>query len=479
MKALPSSSKLAMHQAGTSADGSRADLVVGGLALGRWMGQDEENPRTGLPGRGMLMGYAQNRDQEQRNYFSAEIAHFIARYRQNPATSRKTVILFPGGMGSQLARASVPDGIGPPYYFDTIWLDCSVLFGAALLTEMQGDKDLNDHFVIANGCVEFGLMGLRPYAPFLSWCTYNELDWMIFPWDWRRRPASAASFFLNDFLPTFQQSVLDQCGADPLDDVSLIGHSFGGLVVKLILNHGGPQVDQIDRAITIGAPFYGHAAHLHRYFEGDPDLNGLFNHGARRVTSVLSTLRGGYALLPCDPATYNRDALKLGSDPHYPLPLYPCRDKTTDQPVDPYNPGTKNGMVRYPVNYRFQHSELANACAVFREIAATLPATTKQKFYNIRGVQTRGGGTVYETIHSQTWDWIPPNYDPAVGPSPIEDDAVCAGDGVIPAWSARLVSSLPENVRTVHGNIEHGFEHMDLLSMPSIQAELSDIMGLD
>ena len=54
--------------------------------------------------------------------------------------------------------------------------------------------------------------------------------------------------------------------------------------------------------------------------------------------------------------------------------------------------------------------------------------------------------------------------------------SVCAGDGVIPAWSARLISALPQNVRTVRGKIEDGFEHMDLLSLPSIQAELSSIM---
>jgi hypothetical protein len=147
--------------------------------------------------------------------------------------------------------------------------------------------------------------------------------------------------------------------------------------------------------------------------------------------------------------------------------------------VDPYHPGTNGNQVRYPATFGFQKSELAIACAVVREIAAPLPATRNVKFFNIRAVQTEGGVTAYQTIHGQTWSWIPSSYDPGVGPSPIKDDSVCAGDGVIPAWSARLVSTLPENVRTVRGKIEEGFEHMDLLSMPSIQAELSDTMGIN
>jgi len=425
------------------------------------------------------VGYAQNRDQQQLEHFDAEIARFIQRHKKNSTRLRKTLILFPGGMGSQLARASVPDGIGPPYFYDTVWLDCSIVFGAALQLTMAADNDLNKQYVIANGCVEFGLFGLRPYASFISWCAQNELDWMIYPWDWRRRPAGAASFFLGRFLPRFQQAVQNECGADPLDDVTLIGHSFGGMIVKLILNHGGSFVDQIDRAITVGAPFYGHAAHLHRYFEGDPDLNRLYGgaqNGARAITRVLSSFLGAYVLLPCDLATYKRDQQALASDLRYPLPSYPCTDGTTGDSVDPYHPRTNGQLVRYPAGYGFQASELANACSLVREVAAPLRATVNQKLYNVRGVQTEAASTAYQTICGQSWDWIAPTYDPGADTSPIRDESVCAGDGVIPAWSARLISALPQNVRTVRGKIEDGFEHMDLLSLPSIQAELSSIM---
>jgi hypothetical protein len=54
------------------------------------------------------------------------------------------------------------------------------------------------------------------------------------------------------------------------------------------------------------------------------------------------------------------------------------------------------------------------------------------------------------------------------------DEAVCPGDGVIPAWSARLVSTPQANVRTVEGD----FEHMNIMNAEEIQNELANILGL-
>ena len=49
------------------------------------------------------MTYQQERDAEELRYLNDEITHFISRYSSNLSnTNRKTVILFPGGMGSQL-----------------------------------------------------------------------------------------------------------------------------------------------------------------------------------------------------------------------------------------------------------------------------------------------------------------------------------------------------------------------------------------
>ena len=65
------------------------------------------------------------------------------------------------------------------------------------------------------------------------------------------------------------------------------------MIVKLIMNEANPLVDEMHRAVTVATPFYGYAGQLHRYFEGDPELNF---EGRARVTRVLSSLRGGYVL---------------------------------------------------------------------------------------------------------------------------------------------------------------------------------------
>ena len=59
------------------------------------------------------MTYQQERDAEELRYLNDEITHFISRYSSNLSNiNRKTVILFPGGMGSQLLRASTSESDG-------------------------------------------------------------------------------------------------------------------------------------------------------------------------------------------------------------------------------------------------------------------------------------------------------------------------------------------------------------------------------
>jgi pimeloyl-ACP methyl ester carboxylesterase len=426
------------------------------------------------------MSYDTDREFEQGVIHDREITAFIARHALNPHPGpRRTLILFPGGMGSQLGRASTPANAGPPFNYNTAWLDCAILFGSALQLQMAGDEDLNRQYVIANGCVEFGLLDLRPYAPFFQWCSLQGIDWLPFAWDWRQSPERAAKHFLTEFLPKFRSRVQSAAGIDPTADLTLVGHSFGGHVAKLILQSNHPSANRVARAITVGTPFYGHAAHLHRYFAGDVSLNPLPGYGARNVTRTLSSFRGCYLLMPLPGALFARDQVALAADPICKLQDYPCVDATTQAATDPYRPGTSGTRVRYPANFGFQPAQLEPAEQIVMSIAEPLAAPKSQKLYHLRGIQMRDGGTAYETIHGQSWDWIRANFDPGVDPSPITDTSVCPGDGVIPAWSARLVSTPAANIRTLRGDInQDGFEHMDLLSVPSIQAEIGNIMGL-
>jgi pimeloyl-ACP methyl ester carboxylesterase len=394
----------------------------------------------------------------------------------NPSNPhRQTIILFPGGLGSRLMRAdsAYQDGVqGQVFSYDTVWLDCSVLSGDALNLQMQGDIDSENKFIIADGFVHFGLMDIRPYDDFIQWCSDRNLDWFVYGWDWRRRPDHAVQFFLTRFLPTFRQRVQAACGADPLQNCTLIGHSFGGMVVKLIMNDANPLVDQIKRAVTVATPFYGYAGQVHRYFEGEPQLNF---EGTGRVTRVISSLRGGYVLMFLDKDTYDRDRIALAADPDYPLNNYPSVDATNGAIVaDPFNPMTHGKKVRYPKNYGFLSNELAPAKSAYQQVAKPLSAARNQKFFNIRAVQFEDGATVNGTINSVRWDWISKNFKPGTDTSPITDEYVCPGDGVIPAWSARLVSALPANIRTLTGDLEH----MDLMNAEETQNELAGILGL-
>jgi pimeloyl-ACP methyl ester carboxylesterase len=425
------------------------------------------------------MDYVTDRDQEQLAQLNTEISSFISRHkRHSPSGPRKTIILFPGGMGSSLKWAHTPHGV-TPYSYDKIWLDCPIMTGGGHLLKMEGDLDADRHFVIADGCVHFSVfpfIDLRPYESFLEWCEDNEFDWFVFGWDWRRRPELVAAFFLNHFVPKFRHRVQTECGVDPFDDVTLLGHSFGGMVIKLILNHGGTVVDQIERAITVGTPFYGHAGHLHRYFKGDPDLDGISDYDKRNLTELISSMRGPYTLLYLDEASYQRDKTALARDAAFPLLRYPLRDDATGTVADPYEPGEQGSKVRYPRDWGFVDGELGHARTTYQQVAQPLSPVTNVKFHNIRAVQRKNGANAFATIHEQRWQWIDRDFDPLADETPIEDKTVCPGDGVIPAWSARLISTPPDNVHTVFGEIDDGFEHMDLMSCESIQNQIFMIM---
>jgi pimeloyl-ACP methyl ester carboxylesterase len=422
------------------------------------------------------MTYIQARDQEQLGTLEAAIGLFINRYQANPPNPhRQTVILFPGGLGSRLMRADVPyrsGAQGQVFNYSCVWLDCSVLTGAALDLQMQGDIDLDNTFIIADGFVHFALADIKPYDGFIQWCTDRNLDWFVYGWDWRRRPDLSVKFFLNKFLPTFRQRVQAACGADPLQNCTLIGHSFGGMVVKLIMNDPNPLVDQIKRAVTVATPFYGYPGQVHRYFEGEPKLNF---EGTERVTRVISSLRGGYVLMFLDKDTYDRDRNALAADPEYPLDNYPSLDASNSAIVaDAYDPKTHGKKVRYPKNFGFLSTELAPAKEAYQQVAAPLSAARNQKFFNVRAVKFENGTVVNDTINSVRWSWISKNFKPGTDATPIRDEYVCPGDGVIPAWSARLVTAPAGNVRTLTGDLEH----MDLMNAAEVQDELSNILEL-
>jgi len=141
------------------------------------------------------LSYAGTRDSEQLRILDTAIAQFIQRYTSNPSTTqRRTLFLFPGGMGCQLfrARTAYQDAVATPetFQYDKVSLTLGTLLGDALTLPMHKDnqgvyRDLDDRIIIADGAVE--MFGVTPYDRFIEWCELNGLDWFIFGWDWRRR----------------------------------------------------------------------------------------------------------------------------------------------------------------------------------------------------------------------------------------------------------------------------------------------------
>jgi pimeloyl-ACP methyl ester carboxylesterase len=399
--------------------------------------------------------YNATRESEQLRYLKVDIARFIQRYTSKPLTSgRRTIFIFPGGMGCQLlrARAAYRDGGGPQtFQYDNYWLSPLTFLGGALSLGMHrhgsGFRDQDDRIVIPYGAIE--LFGLTPYTRFAEWCDLNDLDWFIFGWDWRRRLDDTVSFFFSKFLPLFRTTVQQQTGVDPLQNFIILGHSFGGMVVSLMLHQHRPLLATMTRAVTVASPFYGYDGQIHRWFEGEPLLNYI---GPIDVTKpmidVITSLPGCYVLPYLDYQTFLANRGALQADPDYPLGGYPSRDFVNpNQDVDPFAPGPN----RYPTNTGFDTAELNRGLQTYKKIAAGPAAEYVSKFFNIRGIQSPTGSTP----ESISWGLLTGPLNPHT--SPVRSGPGCPGDDTQPAWSTRLVTLPSNQVVPVKGDIDHMF----------------------
>ena len=440
----------------------------------------------------MSITYAETRDNEHLRLLTPAIDDFINRVQNPVATTstcpRQTVLFFPGGMASRLVRATQPfqDGLTAPQVFDyePLWIIPEVFtVGAARNLEMHRDaagtfRDKADRIIIANGLVN--LAGCTPYDGFLAWCGSNNLDVLVFDWDWRRRLEETVTFFVAKFLPFFRTRVMSQGLPDPLTNFSLIGHSFGGMIANLVLRRNDSILASLARVITVATPFYGYTGQVHRWFEGERLLNGLFgsNTFKQPIMNMVASLPAPYTLHFLDEATYAETttfATLTGLAPEFPLPTYPSMDATTPGlRADPYNPQTNGALVRYPVLTGFGLAELDYARLQFQQLASTMAPGLLQKFYNIRGVRTQldEKTPISDTPGSVTWDWIATNFD-ATDPSPIVDGGQVPGDDTQPAWSAHLAWNDPARRITVKAS---NVRHMFLMNHSKTLQELETIL---
>jgi hypothetical protein len=428
------------------------------------------------------MSYNSVRMDEQLRVLDHSIGEFIGRYNfittlsaflgLNPA--RKTLFLFPGGMGSRLSRATQAwDPAGPAsqvFDYEELWVNPITLLGGEVrnlkMHTAGGEyRDEGDRIIIADGVAN--LLGARPYVGFALWCSFKQIDWFIFPWDWRRSVDDVGTFFINRFLPHFQARVQAECSADPLADYSLIGHSAGGLVVNWILRNT-PLPATLRKVITVAAPFYGYGGQLHRWFEGDPIANGLGGVFTDGIIKAISSFPGCYSWHFLPEGFYNANKADFQNDLACPLASYPSSDFATNNPADPYNPQPPG--QRYPTQAQsgFETAQLVRAANLFNTLTSPLSPAQAAMFVNIRGDTTANN-----TLNTTTWQLVPP-----IAPSPIADTSITRGDGTQPGWTTRdigLARQVPANVITVQGG---GAAHLIIMDSPQTLAHLAAVLGI-
>jgi hypothetical protein len=403
---------------------------------------------------------------------------------QGLGADQRTVLFFPGGMASELVRAdqqfdaNLPED-AHPYGYDSLWYDVFkiVVLLEATMLDMSGDFDQSRQLIVADGPVKTCVYS--PYDGFENWCAApsTQLDLLTVGWDFRRPYDWTLEFVFDHLVPYVRQCAADAGLSDPFENLSLVGHSFGGMIVKWMLNdHTLPLWQNLQVAVTVGAPFYGYAGQSHRYFEGEPLIGTAYN--LPNLTKTLATLKGGYYLFFCDAATYDAHEPALVADT-YPPPGYPSVNPDDASRLDPYDRSVRgDGKVIFPFTaWPWSAQYLDEGLAAYRAIAQDLDASVRNKLHCIRGVQADGiGNAVAGTIWRQHRRPIDPGFVPGKDPTPVFDDQPGdkgPGDGTQPAWSARLATLPPDNIHTVKNST---LEHMALMDDSGVRAKLLGLL---
>ncbi len=395
------------------------------------------------------MNYQSARRKEIGQAHERQIEEFARTFKKN----RPTVVLVPGGMGSQIDRSKRPyqGAASLPFRYDPIWMDPGIIFNkdALQLEILSNTHDIGNHVCIPNGPLRFLI---KPYNATEDYFRDKGFNYIVFGFDWRRSVRESAGF-LQFFLKTLKKRVTDLWQENPLPNTTILCHSMGGLVAKVFLhkvfksNTGTADVRTwMSRLVTVATPFYGTATHMTRYYKGQEPLNIIYS--ARKLARLTATLAGTYILMPLDKKTYARNADKLE------IERYPVRDKkNTDQEADPFDPQM---FGRYPS--WVEPAYLAAAKQMRNIITRQLPPAVAARVYHIRAYERRTWVELkWKSVNGATFN---PNKDD----SPISGSygKKGGGDGTVPFWSARLVQVPDSQVF----NLKKAKKHQELLEHP-------------
>jgi pimeloyl-ACP methyl ester carboxylesterase len=394
------------------------------------------------------MSYESARRNSIRDALHWRVEDYATRYRNGAPT----VVVLPGGLGSQLDRSKrrySGNQSAPFERYDPVWMDIGVVFGddARELEIADDGHDIGNHVIIPDGPLRFLVSAYDGTEQYFAERGFN---YIVFGYDWRRSIVEAAGY-LDFFLDRLRRRVMELRGEDPLPRTTLLCHSQGGLVATLFLQRLAARDESIhewmSRVVTVGTPFYGTATHMDRYYRGQQPLNFLY--GASEIARIAGTFPGPYILLYLDRATYEAEGEAIG------LTRFPLRDDDDrERLVDPF---ASPQQSRFPPWVK--RSYLNKARQLRRTLIQPLPDEYVDRFFNIRASLEKTKVELY-------WKSVDgSNYDPDNDESPIGFRSEAKGDGTVPYWSARLAQVPLEQVFDLGIARKHGelMEHAETL----------------
>lgn len=215
---------------------------------------------------------------------AADIEHYVTAEKKDTKKGDSIIIFLPGLTGSLL------EDVGSAA--EVLWVNPLAFISGHLnhldMTE-DGTKDATP--------------GVRVEATHPIWLVYAKLVLALqqsyeiysFPYDWRRTPADAA-LKLKDFID-------EKLAGSPRKQVTLVGHSMGGLVVTDYLVGEATKAHAaktVKRVVTLGTPFRGALDALFMLAKGnDPKMQIAKKlNKANDPARMLRSFPGMYTILP-------------------------------------------------------------------------------------------------------------------------------------------------------------------------------------
>jgi pimeloyl-ACP methyl ester carboxylesterase len=236
-----------------------------------------------------------------------------------------------------------------------------------------------------------------------------ELNYLEFPYDWRR-PIAQNAVRLAGAVATRLQLVRERL--NPRAEVILVGHSMGGLVAREYLEHQGGH-RAVRKLLTLGSPFRGSVKALDFLVNG-PKLGVRL----RALAEPLGQIPSIYELLPMYPVIVDRRQPES--------PLRRVVELTEALPMLDSRRVSASREFLLALN----RSELPNRT---ESLAGFGPPTLQQAVLDATGLRA-----------SRSADLLPGAYNSA------------GGDGTVPVISARPLSSTENRLPVRYDNQSHG-----------------------